>query len=71
MSKHNVQDVAINLVPGDGQHTVVLTITAPGLDVQIEGTPQQLRNRVVEGLMLPVPDDVPLVDNGATDGFLL
>ena len=41
---------------------VALTITAGANVVVIEGTPQQLRERVIEGFSLPIPAGVALFD---------
>lgn len=58
----NAQDVVLGLTPGNSPTTVCLTITAGTNLVVIEGTPQQLRQRVLDGFSLPVPADVPLFD---------
>lgn len=68
----DVQDTTLGLVgPGAtvGEHTVpadkvglVITSTVTGDQVLVIGTPQQLRDSVVDGMCLPVPDGVALVD---------
>lgn len=68
----NAQDVTLELVgPGvyvDGdlppvpQGKAGLVIRAQGDTVLVVGTPQQLRQQVMEGFGLPVPADVPLFD---------
>jgi hypothetical protein len=68
----DAQDATIELV---GPHTYVdgdlapvptgkvgLVIRAQGDTVLVVGTPQQLRQHVLDGLTLPVPADVPLFD---------
>lgn len=66
----NVLDATLSLVgPGEeiGEDTVpegeVALVIGCGIDaVAVIGTPQQLRERVYEGLSLPVPAGVSLVD---------
>jgi hypothetical protein len=66
----DAQDVVPTLVgPGGeiGEDTVpegkvAVVIGSNGDNVAIIGTPQQLRDRVIDGLTLPVPAGVPLVD---------
>lgn len=66
----DAQDIVLSLAaPGLtlGHDTVpegkvALVIGAGSDTIVIEGTPQQLRERVVDGLSLPVPDGVPLFD---------
>jgi hypothetical protein len=74
MSKHYVGMDALDVIlrlagPGEtfGEDTVpegkvALVIETPSDAVIVEGTPQQLRDRVIEGLGLPVPAGVPLFD---------
>lgn len=54
-----LQPTGFDLVPLD---KVALVINAPGVEVAIIGTPQQLRERVEDGLNLPVPAGVSLFD---------
>jgi hypothetical protein len=74
MSKHMVGMDALDVVlrlagPGEqlGEDTVpegkVALVIETASDVAIvQGTVQQLRERVMDGLVLPIPADVPLVD---------
>ena len=69
----NAQDVVLSLhgpgtSPGADEDSIIpegkagLVIRSNGDTVVVIGTPQQLRERVAEGLSLPIPDGVPLFD---------
>jgi hypothetical protein len=65
----NAPDVTLRLVgPGEddevpaGHVDLVITDHASMIEVHVVGTPQTLRSLVWDGLSLPIPAGVPLVD---------